>query len=534
MVVMTNRHKALLAGALAMLLLLGFWWNSLVSRVAADAQAQLLSKVNERVNGKVNVGSFDFSFYGTLTAHAVTVSDSKNAVIGKSDKVTVRFGVGDVLAGRADMSAVQSVTLENPVMTLITEKDGRWNWQNLVKSRPEEPMTFRGAVNVKNGAVQVGENGQGKLTAVSGSFDLAGYPAVALDLTAKSGSTPLAVKGNWNPGVGGELAIKTEQLALADLPLAALGAGDFKLTGGQAKNVTVTVKQKDGRFSFAGEGTLEKAATTVAGYAVSEGSGKVTLADSTVTLKDGTALLNGQKLTAVGTLTSADGGFQLSLDLAANAFDAAALGTMPLKGTIAFQTKVEGTVDQPRANGSFSIPQGSFGTVAFANGRGDFTYAGGTLTLINTQAAAWDGALAVAGTVVPASQRYQMTASGSGMDAAALTEKDIKGRVSFDANLSGQGPSGGHAEGSFRMGEGSFQGIPFLSMTGDFAKQGEKMSFSNIIVNTVGGSFRAEGFGEGSVVRLQQLGPTSSPREIVDKAITNKVSDQLKKIFPGR
>lgn len=533
MVTLTNRQKTVLAGALAALLFLGFWWNSLVARVAADAQAQLLARVNERINGKVNAGSFDFSFYGTLTAQAVTVSDSQNTVIGRSDRVTVRFGVADVLAGRADMSAVKSVTLENPVMTLTTDKDGRWNWQNLVKDTGE-PMTFRGTVNVKNGALQLGGEGHGKLTAVTGSFDLTGYPAVGLDLTANSGNTPLAVKGNWNPGVGGELAVKTAQLALADLPLAALGISDFKLTGGLAKNVSVTVKEQAGNFSLAGEGTLEKAVTTVAGYAVSEGNGKVVLEGGKLTLKDGSALLNGQKIAAAGTLTPGAEGFLLNLELASAAFDAAALGTMPLKGAIAFQTKVEGTIDKPRANGSFSIPQGSFGTVAFADGHGNFTYAGGTLTLANTQATAWDGALTVAGTVVPASQQYQMTASGSGMDAGLLTEKDIKGRVSFDANLSGQGPSGGYADGNFQMGEGSFQGIPFLSMTGDFIKQGEKMSLSNIIVNTVGGSFRAEGVGEGSLVRLKQLGPSVSPREALDKAITNKVTDQLKKLLPGR
>ena len=102
---------------------------------------------------------------------------------------------------------------------------------------------------------------------------------------------------------------------------------------------------------------------------------------------------------------------------------------------------------------------------------------------------------------MPATQQYRMTATGSGMDSALLTEKDIRGRVDFDAQLQGKGASGGYAEGNFRMGEGSFSGIPFLSMTGDFVKQGEQMSFQNVVVNTVGGSFRAEGFSEGSVVQ---------------------------------
>ena len=118
-----------------------------MARMVSGAQAQLVAKANENVNGKVMIGDVEFSIFGTLIANAVTVSDRQNAVVGKSDRIAVRFGIGDVLAGRADLSAVKSVTLENPVMTLTSGKDGRWNWEDLVKTRKDQEMVFRGAVN---------------------------------------------------------------------------------------------------------------------------------------------------------------------------------------------------------------------------------------------------------------------------------------------------------------------------------------------------------------------------------------------------
>jgi hypothetical protein len=531
-VLASKKARIALAVALAILVAFGLWWNSFLNRMAAVAQAQLVAKANENVNGKVTVGKVEFSIFGTLVADNVTVSDRQNAVVGKSERVSVRFALGDVLAGRADLSAVKSVRLENAVVTLASGEDGRWNWEDIVKSSKDQPMTFRGTVDFKQGTLLVRQDkSERKLEAVNGGIDFARYPTLAFDLTAKSGSTPFAVKGAWATEQGGEVAVKADQASLADVPLALLGAGDMKLTGGTARNVTVTVRKKDGKFSLAADGTVEKLAATVEGYKLTEGAGKVSMADGKVALKDASVLVNGQKMTAGGTMTMAEAGLTLDVNVAATAFDMAALAATPLKGPLAFQAKLTGTPDRPRAKGSFTMAKGSFGEVAFTNGSGNFSYGGGTLTLSDTKATAWDGTLSVQGDIVPATKLYRMTANGRNMDAALLTEKDIQGRTNFDARLNGQGESDGQAVGSFAMGEGKFSGVPFLSMTGDFVKQGEKMNFSNIVVNTVAGSFRAAGTNVGSVVKLEKVGgAVPDPREAVQKQITDKINP-IKKLF---
>lgn len=530
---MSPKAKMALAGALVALLGLGVWWGSLTAKLAASAQAQLVAKAGESVNGTVAVGGIDFSIFGTLTVHGVTVSDRSGAVAGRSERVALRFGLGDVLAGRADLSAVKSVTLENAVVTLASGQDGRWNWESLLKPDDRE-VGFRGAVTVKNGTVLVREvGGERRLEAVNGSVDFARYPALGFDLAGKSGATPLAVKGTWARGGDGEVAVKADQASLADVPLGLLGL-DLRPSGGLARNVTVTVKQQAGRLSLTAEGAVEKLAASVAGYALSEGAGKLVMADGRILLRESSVLVNGQKVMADGAVTPAETGLALSLDMAAAAFDPGALAATPLAGPVAFKARLEGTPDAPRARGTFAIPRGSFGAITFVDGAGSFTYGGGTLTLADTRASAWDGTLTVEGDIALASQQYRLTARGSGVDSAQLTDKDIKGRVNFTARLSGQGATGGYAEGSFQMGEGSFSGIPFLSMTGDFVKRGEQMSFQNVVVNTVGGSFRAEGFSEGSIVRLRQTGGAASPREALEKAITDRVVPDLKKLLPGR
>ncbi len=523
---MAKRYKILLVALLLVLLAGGLLWNSLMSKAVSVAQTQVIAKANENVNGKISIGSMDFSFSGSMTARQVTVYDRSDAVIGTSDQVVIRFGLWDLLSGNFAPEALQSVTVDNPVI-LVDNKDGRWNWEDLFKSEPGQPLKYRGRVEINQGAVATGSLDNHRLEAVNGTIDFAQYPALALDLTAKRGTSPFTVKGSWAVAGDGKLEIRTDQLSLSDLPLDEFPQTDFTLSGGLVKNLLITASQQAGKLSFSGNGSVEKLAATIAGFDLSEGSGKFDLTDAQIGLHEMSVLVNGQNVAVDGTISMAKTGFYVVLNASSGHFDPAAIAGDSFQGPIAFDAKIEGPAITPLAKGQFSIPQGSFGAVSFSNVDGSFSYNAGVLTLSNTHGNAWDGTLFASGEIIPATRRYKMTIDGSGVDSALLTEKDIKGRVNFAAYISGQGTTGGNAEGSFNMGEGSFSGVPFSSMNGNFVKQGDKMSFSNITVHTLAGTFHADGYSDGNVVRLRQLDAPVNPRDILEKALT----DQLKRLI---
>ncbi|MDR3565393.1 MAG: hypothetical protein P4N59_28705 [Negativicutes bacterium] len=523
---MPKRTKMLLAGAVLLLLVCGVFWNSLMSKAVSVASTQVVAKMNEKINGRLTVESIDFSFAGTLVAHQITLYDSHDAVVAKSDQISIRFGLRDLLSGNIDLQSLHSITLENPVL-LADNKEGHWNFEDLIKSNSPQPQTFRGQVQIKHGVVAVGSLDNHKLDPVDGTIDFAQYPVLALDFSGKSGNTPLTAKGTWDSDGAGTMTVTADQLSLTDLPLDQFPQTDFVLTSGMARNLTVTISQQAGNLSFSGNGSVEKVAATIAGFALSEGSGNFKLTDTTIDLSDMSVLVSGQKVTMDGTISMAKSGFTILLNAASTHFDPAVLTGSSFQGPIAFQAKIEGPASTPLATGQFSIPQGSFGAVSFTAASGNFSYNGGVLTISDTKGNAWNGTLYANGDITPTTQQYKMAVTGQGVDSALLTEKDITGRVDFDAYLTGQGTTGGHASGSFRMGEGSFSGIPFLALTGEFVKQGDKISFSNILVRTVGGSFHAEGFSDGAIVRLKQVGAPVNPRDVLQKAVT----DQLKKLI---
>ena len=137
------------------------------------------------------------------------------------------------------------------------------------------------------------------------------------------------------------------------------------------------------------------------------------------------------------------------------------------------------------------------------------------------------------GTVWPSGPSFDLAVSGRGIDSTLLTDKDISGPVNFQAAVAGQGTANLAARGTFQMGEGKFYGVPFLSMDGEFTKQGEQTNFTNVTVYTAGGSFSATGFTEGSVVRLQKREfKLEDPVERVKENVHKALADKLKTLFP--
>lgn len=530
---LTLKQKTGIAAVALVLAAAGLGCNFLLTRAAAAAQTKVLEQMNQGIDGKITVGSMDVSFLGTVNAKNVAVYDRRERLLGKAHKVRAAFSLPDLLSGKADLQALKTITVESPVV-IISQQDGRWNWEDLFKPKPDRSFAFRGPVIIRQGSVALDSPDNCKLEAVSGTLSFATYPAIPLDFTGRKGSIPLNATGAWSASGDGAVAIKAEKAPLTDVPLDLLVRADIKLSGGIVEAMVINVTRQAGEFTVTGEGAASGLTGTAAGYNVTEGSGKFKLHDNYVALQNVSLRLNGEKMSLAGTV--AVDGSSLNLDVAAEGFNPSVFAGPSFRGLAAFQARIKGTPSSPQAQGWFSIPEGKFGSLTFLAATGDFYYTEGVVTLYDTRAAMWDGTIFLGGKVVPLSQKYSLTVAGSGVDSALLSDKDIRGRTDFDAEVSGQGQDIA-ATGSFRMGQGSFYGVPFLAMTGNFAKHGEKVDFTNVVVTTLAGSFEATGFTEGLVIKLRKSeapagNPVENVKETVNKTINKTITDKLRKLLP--
>ena len=525
-----SRRNTLLAVLVVALVLAGLSWTYLVSHAPSIIKAKVLEQAGEALDGTVTVGSLDVSLTGTVLAHQVAVYDQSGTKIGQADHIRMDVSFDDLLSRRFDLQALKKITLENPGIVL-SQTDGRWNWENIVKNKTDKPLAFRGQIIVNQAAVEMSGPATGKVEAVTGRLDFAAYPAIGVNLTGRKGKTPFSAQGYWNVGGDGEIIVQADKVPLDGVKLESLTQADIAVRNGILDKLSLKVSKKAGAYHIAGEGTVSGFEGTAAGYDVSQGGGTIAFDAEKAVLTNGAMRLNGQMLSLDGTIALTT--MELDGTVSADSFDPSMLAGPSLKGIMAFQARVQGTAWQPKTTGRFSIPEGALSTLRFSAADGAFTYAGGTLTLHDAQAAIWSGAVRLNGSVWPAEQRFDLAVAGHDIDSTLLTDKDISGRVSFQASVVGQGTANLAASGTFRMGEGKFYGVPFLSMDGEFSKQGEQTNFTNVTVYTAGGSFGATGFTEGSVIRLQKRefkleDPVERVRENVQKAL----ADKLKNLFP--
>lgn len=160
---------------------------------------------------------------------------------------------------------------------------------------------------------------------------------------------------------------------------------------------------------------------------------------------------------------------------------------IPLAGTVSAAFNLTGTTEKPAANGSFHIPSGTLGTLAFSDAAGEFSFSDGNLTLAATKLNALGGVIHTSGPVSLDTLHFSQAMSGQNLDSAQLSEKDIQGRLQFSANVAGQESwDGANADGEFSMGPGAISGIAFDALQGNFSKRGNSTRYYNIRATIAG------------------------------------------------
>ena len=102
-----------------------------------DLLARTVSRMLDRiVNGHVEVGAISGSFLYDLTLEDLVVRDTSGALLADLPKVKVGFRLPNLLAGQVVLSTVQ---LDRPVLQLIKHRNGRMNYEEVLRLGKGKP-----------------------------------------------------------------------------------------------------------------------------------------------------------------------------------------------------------------------------------------------------------------------------------------------------------------------------------------------------------------------------------------------------------
>ena len=488
---MKKSHKMILAGLAALLVITGIAWKLAAPRVLAGVQDLLLKQVNSSINGRLEIGSLDFSVLGSAVLKQVVLYDKAGSRIASGGQINVSYQFDDLLGGRFGLDSVKKISIEKADLKLAIDKNGRWSLQELVKPQKEQPAVFRGIIAVQEVTVEVTTpEWTRQFTGLAGELDYEKPPAVSVDLKGKLGKSSLTAIGVWTAEVKTQLAITIDAIELAEVQsLLPSAAGNPKFLAGSLKDVKGNLVQDKSGISTNGEAVLSGLAMNLQGKALKEGNANLKLQGKSMTLSNGSAQLDGNKLTVNGTIDFATASPGLALQLAAAGIDIASLAgsKASVSGLLSFQADVTGTLAKTLARGVFKLPAGQLDANPLTDGEGSFSYAGEVLTIQNATLKALGGALAISGTMEPQTSRYNLKVSGQNVDGAILTNQGVNGRLSFEATVSGAADASSMtASGVFALPSAKISDYDISNATGSFRKQGNRLDLSNVGVTLSG------------------------------------------------
>ena len=338
------------------------------------------------------------------------------------------------------------------------------------------------------------------------------------------------------------IGAEVKNLQITELMKVLPSFGDLKITGGVINGAKLTSSLHDAKWKLNLDGSLAGVAAQVLGYNISDGGGSFAIDNDAATFTGVSGKVEGQDVNMDGKIIFQDLGMPTyDLNVAAPAFrvDAVSPG-LGITDSVNINGKVTGPIDEPVINGSFTMDKLEVAPLVATGINGNYNYTNGLVTLTNTYANVYSGTLGVSGTLEAATKNFALHLSGSGMDSTAVTETQISGPLSFEADANGTGSADSAvASGTFTIAPGNFAGVPFNSLAGNFNRAGGVMTFSNISIGTPLGSFTSNAvmnsngkitFDKMSEVSLN-LPTKEEVRENVRQQVGGAVKQGLGKLF---
>lgn len=525
--------KKLLAISLVILLVIGAGLFQFVAgKVRQAAEQNLLAMANEKINGKVVVESIDISMLGAVVANKVQAFDKSGQEVAAFDRIKISYNWSDLFKGQLGLQLVTGITIEKPEVWLVY-RDGKFNVDDLIKTKKDEKTNFFGVVKVQNGTIHFELLPfKNKIEEVNGTIDFSQENLCKTAISGKVEESSINIDGQWGSGSSSAVSLIVKGINLAKLGLTTTNdpiqvtAGildELTVKAGEGANGSIVLQSVDGRFS--GLHTLGALEITQAG-------GSFMKQDNSIAFTDVSALYKGQSITGNGRVISNADGNQM-LDFAVkmpSASPAAIMPNLKASGNLAANAAITGPVLSPVVAGSFTLDSLEFGDMVVSGISGSFNYVNKVMELLTSAGTTNGGSVSANGVIYPDSEKYNLSVSGNGLQSSQMTTKDVSGPLSFVGKAVGDSGSA-LTQGSFSINNGKAYGLSFQTLTGNFVKHGSaETEISNLAIKTALGTFYPEQLNQDIMNRLNKsIAERNIPTSIdaVKKAGTEKLIQQI-------
>lgn len=424
-------RRWLLTGATVLAIGAGAFEFYVKPTVLEQAPALVDEALATAVNGTVRYDKLDIDWAWNAHVKNATVTDAKGLTVARVPDIEVSWNlwraIEYAMGKRAALGVLDGITLEQPEVWLREEPDRSWNVSHLI--RPQETQTefsLRAKIMINRGLAHLEflQDPTIDLTDVTCGMDLNDYPTVTGRAKFLYNNEPVTLNGNYTSAddFNAHVTAKRLPITLANYVLRD-AAPEIALRAGEIHNTDLNVSADSTGLRYDGTTELRDGALQYDRYNVTDVKAAVRLATRRLSFADAQAQVNGQPLTANGTILLNDDP-ALDLHLATTGAEVAALADVPLYGPVAANMHVGGTVAAPTAEGVAMLQQGSYDATPLQNVFTKFVYRGDVVNLPEIVAGIGEGRVRGSGYYNVATNTGAGEYAADNIDLAQLPEMD--------------------------------------------------------------------------------------------------------------
>ena len=450
----SSKKRIIMMGALAVLIAIALVIKSGGSAASRMAE-QMLARQNV-VSGTLTYEKINAGFAGDVEIRNLVWKAPNGDVKMEIPLATASVNFFDALRKGAGVGAVTNIVFNRPKFYGVYEEGQGLDLLNLLKlagqenaqeagKKPEQtnkPTSFRGLIEVKDGALDLVSNGKKvRLDKINSQMAFKQYPLLRASATGSKEKCDLVLNMDYESGsalVTGEAKNTPVPDVMAMYP----DMKHIKVTDGVVPTVKIAASKDRGGWHISLDGKPRNMAGEFFGMHFTEGEGTFTADRDMAVIQTLQANVKGMPVTLQGTITSGRGTpLPPAFDLAFSAdyFKTQALskGLYLDDAGVVFSGKVTGTAVEPKIEGTFSCNYLYAAPLQMNSLRGNYAWDAGRLVLNKAEAMSAGAKVTLEGFLDPAKGDYQFSLSGNNLDAAQMTDNRVTGVLRMKADVTG-------------------------------------------------------------------------------------------------
>lgn len=417
------------------------------------------------INGSLTWEAVDLDPKLNLSFTNLVLKDQDGNNVLETPSLTVGWSLSSLynyLVNHAGVSSVvNSVTVDDPAVTIAQQSDGSWNITHILKlTDSEENNVFRGRVIIHNGNARVTSNSAGNFdfSKLDGTFIWDKDSHITGDLTGSLLDSSFSSHLKYTDSKNLAIDIKTDPVSLKSLQglVDSIPQVQHKLIlkDGTGQVTEAKISTNNNVVAYRITGSFNHAALGYENFNLADGAAFFYLENGNLSLKDVDAKVNGQHITGDVNINFAGKEAVYQGNATFDRLDLSEFVPDDIQGIMDGQVSFSGTVSNPQISGNVIIKNGNYQNLIFKEVKAIFSYDQGKLDLSSLDAEAAGGNATAHGTYDMNSGSFNIQADAENID---LTQ------IPVNQNISGHATGflladGVYSNGSFILDKASFNG----------------------------------------------------------------------------